>query len=42
MLLVYFNIGFLIEVVIAEMVQRHSKLMVVQLVNYIHLTLDVA
>ena len=39
MLLVYLNIGFLIG-----MVQRkpHSKLMAVQFVNYIHLTLDVA
>ena len=37
MLLIYLNIGFLIAVFTAGMVQ--SKPMAVQLVNYIHLTL---
>ena len=44
MLLVYLNIVFLIIVVLLQEWFRegHSKLMAVQLVNYIHVTLDVA
>jgi len=43
MLLVYLNIGFLIVVLLQEWFRdSHSKLRAVQLVNYIHLNLDVA
>ena len=43
MLLVYLKVVFLIAFLLQEWFRdSHSKLMAVQLVNYIHLALDVA